>query len=421
MIKQSEITGTQQVGFVDTTGILHKDTSKVGTITELRALRKDTTVALGRGLLISGIIAGSWSVEADEGVSDDVIDFITKTLLPLRSQLMKSAVGFGRVDYGFAPFEKLFAIKNGRIVVTELKQLLVDITTILVTPNGRFAGFRQNPQNGTPIDVPLEQSLLISFDVEAGYLYGYPLLENIRATQAMWKTCNDGAKRYDAKVAGAHWKVHYPIGITVIDGVATDNYDIAMTMLTALESSGSICMPSTVADNIQELNDKHISDLYQWDVSLIDTTGSSQASFIDRLKYLDSLKIRGLILPERSMLEGSYGTKAEAATHVGLAVSNMQMIDRYITQIINEQVVDQLLLLNWGEDMIGKARLVATPLVDLQAEFLRKLYLALLPSDSGTVDTTSLKEQLNIPIQLEKTDELNDTQTGNQEIGSDSE
>lgn len=402
-----EVTGRQQVGYLSYDNVLTRSTTDVGTFAQLRALRKDATVALGRGLLVSGIKAGSWSVESDEGVSDEIIDFVAQTFLPLREKLMQAAVAFGRVDYGFMPFEKIFAIKNGRLVITEFKQLLVDITTILIDTSGRFAGFRQNTLTGTPTDVPLEQSLLINFDVEAANLYGYPLLENIRAIQTMWTTCNDGATRYDTKIAGAHWLIHYPPGTTTVDDVATDNYDIAMSMLAALESSGSIVVPSTVAEYVQELNRADITKLYTWDVTLITSQGTRQSTFVDRLKYLDSLKIRGLILPERSMLEGSYGTLAEAQSHVGLAVTNMQSTDRAITQMVNDQVVNQLLAINWGLAP-GTVRLVAAPLVDLDLEFLRKLYLAL---GNKQIDIVALQESLNIPFGEKPEEEITNVTT----------
>jgi len=397
-IPTSEITGTQQVGYLTYDGKLHRSITDMGTFTELRALRKDPTVALGRGLLVNGIQSGSWGVEKDEGVSDEVEEFIKKIFLPLRAKLIQSAVSYGRIDYGFAPFEKIFTVKDGRLIISEFKELLVDMTSILVDPRGHFAGFRQTPLGGQYIDVPYENSFLVNFDVEAGNLYGYPLLENVRAAQTMWDACNDGAERYDLKLAGAHWVIRYPVGNTTIDNVTTDNYDMAMEMLGSLISSGSIVIPSTVAEFVQELNRADITQLYTWQVELIETEGSGQAAFGDRLKYLDSLKIRGLILPERSMLEGMHGTKAEAGEHIGLAVTSMQMIDRTITQIVNEQAVDQLLLLNFGPQMVGKVRLVAAPLVDLQSEFLRKLYLALVPTDGVTVDTNALKEELDIPI-----------------------
>lgn len=391
-------TGAQTISYLYDSDVLPRE--KVGSYSELRLVRKDPTVALGRGLLVSGVMAGSWSVESTDDAPDAVVDFV-KRLLPLREGVMKNAVGFGRVDFGWMPFEQIFFIKDGLITV-RLKPLLPDISTILIDKHGNFKGYRQNiTQSATQIDLPIENCLHIAFDVEGSNHYGIPLLENIRAIQTSWADCDAGAKRYDKKIAGSHFVVHYPPGTAEIDGETVDNADIAKQILTALESSGSMTLPTTTADFVQELVDQNVSKLYQWDVSLISDTSARQPAFGDRLKYLDSLKIRGLILPERSMLEGQYGTRAEAGVHAGLAVTHMENIDRVITRTVNEQVVERLLVLNFGGKAQHKAHLVAAPLVDLKIEFLQKLYLALADNETGTIDTTALKESLQIPIKEE--------------------
>ena len=398
----AETTGIQTISYLFAQDTIERSTAEFGTYAAYRALRKDSTIALGRGLLVSGVKAGSWAVEADEEAPEEVVAFV-KTLLPLREDIMGLAVGYGRVDYGWMGFEKIFVVKDGRLTL-RLKPLLHDMTTILIDNHGNFAGYRQsNSLTALPIDVPAEYSLHIAFDVEGANLYGSPLLENVRAIQQSWLDCDAGAKRYDKKIAGSHWIVHYPPGTSQIDDETVQNADVAKQILTALESSGSMSLPSTTAEFVQELNDKAVAALYSWDVKLITAEGTGQGSFVERLKYLDSLKIRGLVLPERSMLEGSYGTKADAGEHIGLAVTGMQNVDQHITRQVNKQVVNQLLALNFGLDMVGKVRLVASPLVDRQIAFLRDLYLKVLTAvDMGSIDLEALKEQLNIPAKQEE-------------------
>lgn len=373
----------------------------IGTYAQLRQVRKDPTVSLGRGLLVSGIMAGSWSIESTEDAPEGVIDFV-KSLLPLREGIMKNAVSYGRVDFGYQGFEQIFFIEDGLITV-RLKPLLHDISTILIDRGGNFMGYRQTTaQSALPIDVPVEQCLHIAFDVEGSNHYGIPLLENIRATQASWDDCDSGAKRYDTKIAGSHFVVHYPPGTSEVEGETVDNAEIAKQLLTALESSGSMALPSTTADFVQELGEQGVADLFKWDVTLISDLSARQPAFSDRLKYLDSLKIRGLILPERSMLEGKFGTKAESGVHAGLAITGMENIDKHITKTVNEQVVEPLLALNFGDKAQHQAWLVASPLVDLKIEFLRKLYMELVPNEIGTIDSDALKESLQIPIKKEE-------------------
>ncbi len=398
---EATLTGLQTINYsFSPDDTLRRSPSEFGTYAAYRLLRKDPTVALGRGLIVSGVQAGSWSVEATEGTPDTLIAFV-ETLMPLREEIIRAAVGYGRVDFGWMPFEKIFIVKKG-LLTAHLKPLLHDMTIILIDATGNFNGYRQsNTLTAVPIDVPVEQCLHIAFDVEGSNHYGVPLLENIRGIQTSWTDCDKGAKRYDLKIAGSHWIIHYPPGTTQVADEMVENADIASQLLTALESSGSMTLPSTTAEYVQELKDSNVSKLYQWNVELISDLSARQPSFGARLKYLDSLKIRGLILPERSMLEGQFGTKAEAGEHIGLAITHMQEIDKAITRQVNKQLVDQLLVLNFGPEAAGSVRFKAAPLVDMSAAFLRKLYLAIVDSDAGSVDTKSLKEQLDIPIREE--------------------
>lgn len=402
------ITGMQTINYLYDSETLERSTTLFGTYADYRKLRKDPTIALGRGLLVSGVVAGSWSVEGNEGVAQEMLDFV-ETLVPLREQIMRCSVGYGRVDFGWMPFEKIFATENGRITL-HLKPLLHDITVILIDQQGNFNGYRQrNRLSALPIDVPLENCLHLAFDIEGSNWYGVPLLENIRAIQTSWDNCDKGAKRYDEKLAGSHFVVHYPPGTTLVNDETVENADIASQLLNALQSSGSMTLPSTTAEYVQELNDSNVAKLFEWRVELISDSSARQPAFGDRLKYLDTLKIRGMVLPERSMLEGMHGTLAEAETHASMAITHMQEIDKHITRTVNEQLVNQLLVLNFGAEAADTVRLVAAPLVDLQITFLRKLYLEIVDNDAPTIDTTSLKEQLSIPMQEKEQTDGNET------------
>ncbi len=389
------VSGKQTISYSFGDGILTRPTyATAGTLAQLRAVRKDPTVSLARRLLISSIQAGSWNIEADEGVPEGVVEYL-EHVLPLRDQLVYNSVAFGQVDYGWQGYEKLFKVReDGKLVIDKLKPLLHDITTILVTPQGAFDGYRQRPLSGDKVDVPALKCLHTAFGVEAGNLYGSPLLETIRATMDSWTECNDGAKRYDQKVAGSHWVVYYPPGTSVVDGESVDNGEVAALVLTAMESSGSVAVPTTSATVLQEILNQSIADLYAWRVELISEQKGKQSSFGDRLNYLDKQKVRGLGLPERSILEGSFGTKAEAGVHGDWATLNLEATDRSIATMFNTQVVDQLVELNFGPANVGKVRVVALPLVDTQIEFLRKVYETL--SDPN-LDVETLANRLDLP------------------------
>ena len=414
-----EKTGPQTISFSPGLGLLTRDYSKVGTYAQLRAVRKDPTVQLARHVLISCIQAGSWNIEADDGVGKDIVDFLNH-ILPLREDFIFNVVAYGKVDFGWMGFEKLFKTDGNRIMIDSLKPLLHDITTILVTPRGHFNGYRQSPfgspiglgtllegSTGYGIDLFPEKCLHTSFGVEGGNLYGMPLLENIRQTCDDWGECNDGARRYDKKMAGCQWKMQFPKGVATIEGEAGDNFDTAVKALATMQSGGSVVLPTTTIEELAQLTSKEAAEAYKWDITLLDHK-AKQDAFGKRLKYLDGNKVRGLMMPERAILEGQFGTKAESETQGDLMMNIVEAIDRTIVRMVNQQLVNQLLVLNFGEQYVDKIRVVAAPLVDEQLAFIRKIYELLKDPD---VDIEALREKLNIPTKEGGSEEAKPTES----------
>ena len=392
---KTEVTGSQTtIGICYGSELMNQDYTTKGTYVQLRAVRRDPTVSLARGLLIACIRAGSWAIEADDDVARDKLDFM-KHILALRDDFLYNVVAFGLIDYGWQGFEKIYAERDGRIIIESLKPLLHDITTILVTEQGRFDGYRQRPMYGAEsVDLVPDKCFHTAFGVEAGNFYGWPLLADVREACDMWHESNDGARRYDKKIAGSHWVIRYPPGTATVDGETIDNGEIAVTVLNAMESSGSVSIPTTTATVLQELVNEGIADLYGWHVELLSDDSARQESFSKRLTYLDTLKVRGLIMPERAILEGTHGTLAESEVQGDWATNHLESIDRQIAQSVNLQLVDPLVRMNYGDNTVGKIRLVAAPLVDERMAFYREVYKTL---NDPKLDIPALADRLDIP------------------------
>ena len=176
-----------------------------------RTMRNDPTIALARALVVAPVVAGEWRVEADDEVDDERIKFVQDQFLGIREPFLETAL-FAGVDFGWQGFEKVYAVKNGQIVLKKIKPLYHNITTILVdAKTGVFAGFTQ--PTGT---LPVGNSLLIPFRVEGTKWHGTSLLENIRATFTQCTDANASAARYDKRLAGVQPIVKYPLGDTFI-------------------------------------------------------------------------------------------------------------------------------------------------------------------------------------------------------------
>lgn len=378
----------------------------------IRTITKQPTVALARALIAAPVVAARWSYETDDEVTDDRLRFIQDQLDPIREVIVQQAMD-ARIDYGWIGFEKVYISRTweerDRIMIKRLKPLLHDLTYINVNAqSGAFEGFSQIAYAtvGTTVELELPYSLLMSFGVEGTNWYGRSLVENIRRIYNSWEDSNEGAERYDLKMAGHHWIIYYPTGYSSIDGVETDNKTVATTIANALEASGTIIVPRKVAAQITDLNQQQ-KDIAQWEIELKEHAGQS-SDFIARMAYCDKLMVRGLLSPERSILEGQFGTKAEAGVHAGLALTQRELEHRAIVRFINWYLVDQLLALNFGEEARGSVRVVAAPLSDERALFFQEVYKQVLghptesPAAIDVLDMDGLMDSLGLP----KTEEV---------------
>lgn len=378
-----------------------------------KTMRTNPTIALARALSVAPAVAGAWSTKAEEEASDDMIEFVESQFFPLRQQIMRQALT-ARIDFGWMPYEIIFdLLSDGKIGIGKLKPLLPDITTIaIVAKTGAFAGFWQWEKL-----LPLQYCFLVSWDAEGTYWYGAALLENVRSSYNAWVTSNDAAKRYDEKIAGSNWVVRYPPGEGALDGVRSDNYTIAKDILRALQSSGGLTIPNVVQGRLDDLNAEGKPG---WVIELLSDSSPKQYSFNNRLTYLDVQMVRGILMTERAILEGTHGTKAEAAEHKNATLTNLELAAALVTADVNEQLVDSLLVKNFGPKAKGLVRLEDAPILDEKLLFLRELMEKLLSDPLGFVDlfamtdTTALFDRLGIPRLSE--DEVNEVTAAKQDV-----
>jgi len=370
---------------------------------EYRQMRKDPTIALARRFVTAAVLTSMWSYEEKEGAPEGARDFIEEEFTPLRTHIQKMSF-YGCIDFGWQSFEKVFRIResDGRVGLLKLKPLLQDLTEILVDKQtGAFMGLFQDViDEHDAVTLRLQESLLVNIDVEGTDWYGQSMLEIARQTQRDWDTLNKANKRYDAKIAGSHWVIHYPIGTSRLNGVETDNLIIAKSLIATLEASGAIAVPKHVDAITGELN-KDTPDA--WKIELLSDIGNTVTQFNERFKYLDALKVRALGLPERAVLEGQFGTKAEAEAHADFAIVNMEMNHTIIVQQINWHAVNQLLRLNFGKEAENTVFIKPTPITDLALQLLRDVYKSILANDEGMaaeidlIDRDALRERIDVP------------------------
>jgi hypothetical protein len=366
-----------------------------GTYENYRRMLRDPSIGLARFVAIAPILTAGWSFEADDDVPDEVVAFIQDQLEDRRAALLADAVR--ALDYGWAGFETVYAIEEGRLTLCKVKPLLVDITQIqILQETGEFAGYRN-----TGAVIAPEKCLHITHDSEAGNLYGRPLLENAREVWGWWRDANDGAARYDRKIAGVFPVVHYPPGESIdAQNKKTDNFDIGKRTLANIVAGKGILLPNEFAADTAPgaMSDK---ERRRWIVELLEDKGSRQPGFIDRLRYLDSLKFRSYHVPERAASEGQFGTKAEAQAHGDLVLINAELFHQQIAHEVSRQIIDTLLRYNFGGQYVGKVSITPQPIVDDVANMVRDIVKAVLTSSTdvllSTVDFDAMLDMIGLP------------------------
>lgn len=386
--------GTSQNGIV-TLGQKYRD-ANVAHFLKVRTMRRHPTIKIVRLLSCACMALAKWSVEQKNDCVDGATE-VVQDVVDMQSHIQSTALP-GLFDFGWQPYEKIlqFDMDCGRTKLRKLKPLLQDQTRVMIDKHtGAYAGVTNLSKF-----LAVANSLLLNQNVEGTYWYGESDMAAIETAYDRWLVTDRSNVKYDQKISGAHWVIHYPEGNSELNGVTLDNFTIAKNFLRELEGSGSIAVPSTVLNTMTELSDAN--DNEAWRVELV-AAPSAQGDFSARMSYLDALMVRGGGFPERSILEGQYGTKAEAGEHADFAIALLDMKNRHVIDLINWHLVNPMLRMNLGASSENKAFITVAPIADDKRDLLKQIYMAALanPGIGGTLyqqmDMKAIREQLQIP------------------------
>lgn len=334
-------------------------------------------VRLVRSIATGPTLASYWQYKAaDESVPQARVDLIQKMFDRIRQQSM-SDIMRGR-DYGWAGFEPIWDTAGGETRLEELKPLLPDLTTILVSKKGRFTGLQQ--ASGEVIDLKADQQGILqaglpapfkawvyTYDKECGNLHGRSWLENIRDTAWKdWLDCAQQIQKIGAKIAGTQGILKTP------PNMKTE----AIAAFKALSNGApgmwlpSLAMnidPNGQADMMKLLIDLSKTSLISLEVIDFGNTAPSIAAILDRMKHAEELMFAGGLRSSRTGLEGQHGTKAEAGVHTDTAMLVAELDDDEIAAQA-QTLVDAVLELNFGHDSRGSVTIDPPPLVDAKSQ-----------------------------------------------------
>ena len=373
-----------------------------------RQMRRDPTIRMVRELAMAPILMAEWEYERLSGAPDGARELIEDVLGPMRLRLVHTSL-CGMLDYGWQPYEILGDPWDDGTSAMRLKPLLQDLTNILVREaDGSYYGLRQQPVPGSSrtgwVYLVDDESAVISQGVEGTNWYGESTMRSLEAPYDEGEVVMRASRKYEAKVAGTHWVVYYPLGVSMYGGVETDNGEVARRLLQNAEAVGGICVPRSVQNTLDALNAAMAnSEAAQWKIELLSDKGSGAVAYEAKLRYIDTLKVRAFGWPERAVLEGQFGTKAEAETHGDLAVSAMEARHALLCAQYNDKFTDRLLRWNYGPSAVGTVRVRPQPLADRNRKLFEQVYMAVLGNPQGFVqesaalDLPQMRDRLGLP------------------------
>jgi hypothetical protein len=371
-----------------------------GTYETYRAMSAHPTLALAIVATMAPVVACEWTVEETKGKApSEAREFISDLMLPMRVRILweclKSTV------FGCRQFEQVLEVDGGYMSLKRLKPLLPELTEIRVDEHGHFAGLTQGN-----VTLEADRAFVCAHDRDGDDYYGRSRHENCRRVWTNALAIEDNLYRLSTKASSIIPRVGFPPAGKVVDetGKQVSSQDQARKMAAGMSRGAAVVYPNLAGLEIDDL--RGLPDLVKgslWKIDTIDMgdSGPALVAILKTLQYYDMLMVRGWLKPERSILEAQKsGSRADSESHGDIATSDCDMLHGQIVEQINDQVIDNLLVQNFGEAARGTVRLAAVPLADEQRLLDQKLLDAILNNPQALPD---LVDHIDMDSWLDRT------------------
>jgi hypothetical protein len=334
---------------------------------------KDPTIELVRGTLMGEILSVPRSYEAREGTPDWIVHLVSLALEPIMVGLLSDC--FEALAHRWQPFEVVWSTRRYTGVGKEefqvpvfFKPLAPELTLAVTTPGGRLIGVQQydpDPKATDPLTLTGYKAFVFANEAPTGTPFGKSRHESCRA-RAWWPSivANWMGMLIDNNESGSVFHVKGPP--TDLDGAKRITQ--ALTRGKSTYSSNFLATSRQSAPNAAIPINPQLAGNSAYDIEQFNLQSRAPAAvaLLDKLRYYDSLKVRAWRKPERALLEGQHGTKAEAETHSESSRSDGETVCLRIATALNQWTINELVTRAAGEQYRDCVRLVFGSLVDRQ-------------------------------------------------------
>lgn len=340
-------------------------------------------LSAGLKLIKLPILGQSYSFNCE---SKEIAEFVTNIIRPLWIGLMGASLT--SVDYGFAAFEKVWQIEDGKYVYKKFKSLYPEWIQIKTDKKDNFTGLVQRFK-GDDVVIPLNKSLVFTSDRgnSFGNLFGISRLKICYETWYWWVSVMQFMLRYFEKKGTPSVVVRFPPG-KARDG--TFNADTALKIGKALISETAVALSSQLYESSKEK---------KWDVSLLADDKRGEM-FISIMNYFDSKLLRGLFIPERVFTQDSSqtGSYAISKVHADMFLLGEEALIVEQEDHINKYILRDLVKFNFGE----KAPVCTVKIeriTDARKLFYKDVFMAMVKQGTAIPAVEEISKVIGIPAE----------------------
>lgn len=254
-------------------------------------------------------------------------------------------------------------------------------------------------ENQKQPDIPLDWALWVTNEKDSvfGSLWGYPRTGYAyRYWWSYWYKFGLSDRAFE-RWADPPVAVYYPTEVGLdADGKKVVYATEGLNLAEKLRSGANVAMPSDIIASL----DGRTSQVRQWEIQQMESKANFDA-LNQAFEYLDIQKLRALMVPEQSLVEGRGGTSSRnVASEFGdLLQESQAMVMEEIDDTINRFVIPQLLEVNYGSGGASCTK-VTTGFDPQDLETMRAIVQGTANATPGRlpVDLRELLERLGIPV-----------------------
>lgn len=378
-------------------------------------MAQDPTIALGLSVIKNTPAGLNWRIECSDEKQRTFITSIVKniyrdTIISL-SDAVRIGVAIGEKVWEYKPIKiysknakgnKIKVFDDNYWVLDKIKFVHPRTLRIKLDKKGNFDGVIQRI-SGRTVNVKSDKIVIYSHNIQFGNYYGTSRLKNVYPAWYWSSVLNQFLLKYMERKGMPLTEIKAPPGSRTDDrGNKVDNMTHALKVGQAAMSNSVVVLPSEFSkDGNKELwSFRHIPDDQRGDM------------FIQILNHMDTLKLRGLFIPDKMGLASDGSPHSASGSSAGdsldVFIMTEQSVINDIENIFDTQIIPQIQAYNFPSEQIEEATLKIEKLDYNKKLLLKDVFLRMIMLSSGSIrdgkapkylpSVKRMAEMLDLPI-----------------------